>query len=134
LLLALLPFAYAATPAPTIPTPKPTITPAPKSLCKYQDSDNGPFALDCLQALFLDRCVARSPAYPTEDSVSDLGDKAEYNSLTWGEVKSKMAAVSDEDCRPATPAPVTPPAEVVVTKTPTVKPTKPPTHLRPPLG
>merc|ERR1719450_1664745 len=55
-----------SSPSPTIPTPMPTIAPAPESGCNYELEARGPFALDCLQALFLQRCSMRGDSYPTD--------------------------------------------------------------------
>jgi len=129
------------TPAPTVPTPFPTITPAPESECLYADTENGPFALDCLQAQFITAgCSMRGTSYPTEvlednDGDANEGDKSFYNAMTWGEVKSTMAAIQvtgGAPCRgPITPMPTDEPTQSPVTRSPTSPPTKIPTSLTP---
>merc|ERR1719333_1798010 len=93
LLLLLLPFASAQTPAPTIPTPYPTQTPAPESLCTYVAADEGPFPLDCLQQQFIAAgCSMRGQSYPTNTRLSG-NDKAWYNQQVWGDVLTELATI-----------------------------------------
>lgn len=139
LLFALaLPLALGTTPAPTVPTPRPTITPAPESGCTYEDEAAGPFALDCLQAEFIERgCSMRGTSYPTEtDLDAGNGDKGIYNGLTWSGVEDlidTLAAASDPlACRGApTQSPTEDPTPSPVTKSPTPSPTRIPTTVTP---
>jgi len=119
-----------------LPTPFPTLTPAPESQCSYQNSDEGPFALDCLQAVFLEAgCSARGTSYPTNTRIDEvLADKEWYNAHTWSEVNLQLAvvAVVKLNCRgPDTPVPTLPPTLSPVTPAPSPHPTLPPTSFTP---
>lgn len=142
LLLFLVLGAFATDP-PTIPTPYPTITPAPKSTCVYQDDDQGPFALDCLQAAFINAgCRAVGESYPTETGLdSDDGessdtdglkrDKVWYNQQSWKGVQDALVLVlanGGHDCRGTptmnpTPGPTADPTSRRPTAPPTPRPT-----------
>lgn len=115
-----------------IPTPRPTITPAPESECNYEDEAMGPFALDCLQALFLEKgCSMRGTSYPNEvDEDPGNGDKSIYNGLSWTAVGTLMDDLTSNTlaCRGSpTPTPTGEPVASPTSMHPTPSPTRIPT-------
>jgi len=141
LLLPMVAYGTDETAAPTIPTPFPTVTPAPESQCDYKDADKGPFALDCLQAAFIDKgCSVRGQSYPTNTRMdADRSDKKWYNAWdegrNWKNVLDQLDIVVADTlgCRGSpTPVPTNPPTRSPTSIAPTPLPTLPPTDQNTP--